>query len=224
MARLQDLAVRVYDRLEEDTFGAPIFWGTDETNAALVEGLFEAALISGEPQVRRTQPIAIAANQTLQPMPPDSIAIVRIESGGVLYKTSVWDLDQMVPDWEQKSADAATHWFPVGLTQCGVYPKLNAPTNAIFTVVAVPVAPALTYTGAEVIPFQEEYLSAFPDYADHVMRMKDSMQSFIDGFADYGKFLQSMSDLSKFGYRKGSLRFSRAVGSVSQVTQRETQG
>ena len=224
MGTLADLETSVLCRLEENEAGAPTFWIRDEIRAALVESLFETALATGEPQVRRTVPATIVAGSTLQAMPADAIAILKIETQFALWKTSVWDLDQTNAGWQNDTADAPDQWFPVGLSQWGIYPKLNADVQAILTVVSVPVAPAMTYTGAEMVPYQDEYLDAFVDYADHVLRLKDSNQAFLDSFATYGKFLQKCEELNRFGYRKGSLRFSRALGAggaaPSQVEQK----
>jgi hypothetical protein len=226
MSILNDLVPLVLDRIEESRV-SPKFWNVEkEILVFLVEALNEAALITGEPQVRFIQslvtgaPITLAANQTVFDITGDVpiFGMMRLESLGQVMKTSLWDLDRMIPGWENDVGAEIQHWFPIGLTQFGIHPQLEAPVNVFVSGVAQPVPSPRPYTGEEQMDFQEEYRDAFVDYAAHIAALKEGGKEFTDSIFVYNRFLKRAQELSKFATRKGSLRFTKTMGMVSKIS------
>lgn len=223
MATIGDLEGGVQDRLEEQR-GPGQFWNRQfEIRPLLVEAMSMATLIAGEPEIRQTAITVLAANQNLFPAPTNAIAMLKIEGPGglVIKKETLWSLSQMNHLWESETGPIAKNWFPIGLGQYGIYPKLTAPIQVIITYVGLPVpvpASPIAYTGAETIPFQVEYLEAFEEYAASMARLKEATQEFLDGLKEFDRFLSRTWELSKFATRKGSLRFTRSKGVEAKVT------
>jgi hypothetical protein len=227
---LATLATRVLQRLEENP-ASPEFWTLQgEIYPYLVDVQNEAMLISGEPQLRQTTPTSLVVNQTLQTMPAGAVCILRVESAGALsiHKTTVYDLDRFTPGWENVTAPASINypqfWFPVGLTQWGIYPKLTIPAQVIISYLSIPITTGRPYTGTEVCPFQTEYEEGFVQAAAHIARAKEGGKDFMESMTEYNDYLKKCQELSKFGTRKGSLRFSRSVGAPAEITPVRSRG
>ena len=225
MPLLSDIENRVQDRLEEP-HGAGIFWSLQyEIRPLLVEAMSMAALITGEPEIRQTQATQLAANTTVFSAPANSVAILKIESanGTPVKKETLWSLSQMNPNWESETGPLIKYWFPLGLTQFAIYPKLTGPINVVITYVGLPIAtPAaspIAFTGQESIPFQVEYLEGFEEYAASMCRLKEATQEFFDGLKQFDRFLSRTWELSKFATRKSSLRFTKVKGVDAQITE-----
>ena len=210
----------ILDHLEESRI-APQFWDLQrEIRPLIAEGLCEATLITGEPEVKLS-PAAydLAAATTVFPLPAGALAIARMEGAGGLpiRKVSVFDLDMDNRSWENDVADPAAnyplHWFPLGLTQFGIHPQLNADVQVILSVVQFPIITDPPYTGNEPFPFQSEFEDPIELYAEHAARLKEGGIEFDASMPLYEGFLGMMEELSKFGLRKGSLRFSKVMGS-----------
>lgn len=213
------LEPQVCSRLEE-SYPNPVFWDlTHEIRPLIVEAMFEAALITGEPEVRLTSQTTITADSNIQTMPENAIAIIRMQGPkGMIRKTSVKDLDWIKPNWQMETGPNIKHWFPIGLSSFGVYPKLQSEVQVVLSIVELPVVSSRPYTGNETADFQQEYTEAFDRYAAAALRLKEGGPEFQQGLLDYEYFLAKMSELSKFGERKHALRFTRTMGHTSQVT------
>jgi hypothetical protein len=219
MSSLNDLADRTQDKLEEPR-GAGTFWSrANELLPYVVEAMWETTLITGEPELRGT-PFTVTANTTLQSMPSGSVAIVRIEGGnGVeLKKESVWGLDRMIPGWQAETGNDLKFWFPVGLSNWGVYPLLNASIQVILTYLALPITATRPYAGTEAVPFQDEYSGMLVDHASAIASVKEGGEEFKQGLVRYDAFLARAELLSKYGVRRGSLRQSMSMGPAVRVT------
>lgn len=226
MSTISDLEVLVLDRLEESRI-SPQFWDVQrEIRVFLVEAMNEATLITGEPQIRFTNssatgnPLTLPANQTVMNLTGDIplFGLMRLESAGQVLKTSLWDLDRMLPGWEADVGSVPDYWFPLGLDQFGIHPKLKVPVNVIVSGVAEPVSTGRPYTGAENVDFQDEFKEMFVDYAAHIAALKEGTKEFTDSIKVYDRFLSRLQELSKFATRKGSLRFTRTPGVPARVT------
>jgi hypothetical protein len=226
MSTLDDLVPLVLDRLEELRV-SPKFWDVQkEIRVFLVEAMNEAALITGEPQVRFIQsmitgnPLTLGAGQTVFNVTGDIpiFGMMRLESGGQVQKTSLWDLDRMLPGWEGDVGSSIEHWFPIGITQFGIHPKLTAPVNVFISGATEPVPFPRPYGGGEFIDLQEEYRDAIVDYAAHIAALKEGTKEFVDSIKVYSRFITRMQELTKFAVRKGSLRFTRTMGVPARVT------
>lgn len=218
MSVISDLEGLVLDRLEENR-ASPIFWDVRrEIRVFLVEAMNEAALISGEPEIRfansPSTPLILPANQTVIDF-TGSIPIfgmMRLESSGQVKKTTVWDLDRFLPGWESDVGNLPDYWFPIGLTQFGIHPQLNDPVSVIVSGISQPVPTPRPYAGTENVDYQEEFRDAFVDYAEHIAGLKEGTKEFVDSIKVYDRFIAKMQELSKFASRKEVLRFSRTFG------------
>src|ERR1700759_5151666 len=113
MATIDDIALAVLDRLEESRI-SPQFWNKQaEIYAFVSEAMNEATLITGEPQIFDPIPLPVVEDQTLQLMPDNAIALLKLEGiSGAIKKTSIWDLDQLQLGWEDDTGDEPVYWFP----------------------------------------------------------------------------------------------------------------
>lgn len=223
MSTLNDLGGRVQDRLEE-VRGPGQFWSLqNEVYVNLVEAMNEAMLLTGEPQIRPSSVTSLTQNSNLQPLPAGALAVIRVEglNSVAIRKFYTCDLDRQYPAWENDTATSISAWFPVGLTQWGVYPKLTVPQQVIVTYIGFPVTAPLPYTGAENVPYQEEYCEGFVDYAAHVCRLKESGSEFQESMAEYDRFLGKMQDMTSFAKRKDRLRYTRAVAVTTFTNKQE---
>jgi hypothetical protein len=217
VSTINTLATAVLGRIEEAN--PPVFWQLQgEIYDFIVEGMNEAVMITGEPEVRQLVPFTLAANTTLFTVPAPLVALLRVQSPNWVVKTSLWDLDRITPGWESDVGTVPDSWFPYGLTQFGIHPQLNQAMQVFLTGIALPVPTGAPYTGSEAIPFQPEYNDGFEDYAAHIATLKEGGEEFKQSLKVYGRFLDGMTQLSNFAYRKGALRFSRVVGAPARVT------
>ena len=226
MSTINDLVPLVLDRLEENRTN-PIFWNVQkEIMVFLAEAMNEAALITGEPEIRYSNSLTtlsqltLPANQTVMTFSGDIplFGMMRLESSGQVKKTTVWDMDRMLPGWENDSGNIPDFWFPIGLTQFGIHPQLVAPVAVIVSGIAQPIPTPRPYTGVEICDFQAEFRESFVDYASFTATLKEGTREFQDGIKVYERFISKMQELSRFASRKGSLRFSKTMGAPASVT------
>ena len=219
MANLAYLGELVQNRLEEPVGPPGIFWSlTGEIYPTLVEAFNEATLITGEPEIRQSALFTLNANQTIFTLPPACVALLRIQAPQWIQKTSLWDMDRMLPGWESDVGDVIDYWFPIGLTQFAIHPQLNASVQVFLTYIALPVPTGRPYSGSENVDFQTEFEEGFVDYSAHVTTLKEGGEEFIQSAKLYDRFLAKMETLSNFSYRKGSLRFTKTVGAPARIT------
>jgi hypothetical protein len=225
MSTTSDIANSVQDRLEEPR-GPGIFWQlTNEILPVIAEGLNEGTLLSGEPEIRSTSNFTPALNSTLQVMPAGSAAILRVEAGNAMVrKSSLLKMDYLIPGWEAATDSSLgnvgkmVNWFPVGLNQFGIYPQLTVPINVVITYIGLPLPSGFPFTGYETIPMQQEFNSAFADSAACRLRLKEGGAEFEQGLFEFDSSLDKLTALGAFGYRKGSLRITRAMGMQAAIT------
>ena len=224
MTTLSQLAVQVFQRLEEDPAN-PVFWTTYEVYNALAEAMNEAALITGVVQTAQNAAVTLPANTNFVPMPANAIALLRMVGPNAVQKTELFTLDQIIPNWQNEGGASASppvgqikYWFPLGFDQFGIYPQLSAEQQVTVAYLSYPVQEApLNYTGNELVPFQQEYQCALTQYAAHVLRLKESGQEFEQSQAEYQEFLNTMRELSVFVARHDSLVFTRSAGAAVRV-------
>lgn len=220
---IANLAVQVYQRLEENP-AAPVYWTQYEVYTALVEAMNEAALLTGVVQTVQSTTIDLPTDTNFVPMPTGAIALLRVVAAQAVQKTELFVLDQLIPSWETQGGAGANpavqkiqYWFPLGLDQFGIYPKLTADQQVKVTYLSYPVAETRPYTGAETVPFQVEFQDALQQYAAHILRMKEATAEFDESQAIYQQFLDTMRSLSVFQARHDSLVFSRSIGAPVRV-------
>jgi hypothetical protein len=221
MATISSLASGVTNRLEEGP--VPVFWQLQpELYPLIVEAMNLACLITGEPQFQATATFTIPASTSFAPiaLPAGALALLRVDSAGTtIDKTYVQDLDCFTPGWEVFTGPTPHYWFPFGLGQFGIHPNLTAPVEVILSYVQYPVITPRPYTGAEVVPFQQEYWDGMTDWAAGASRFKEAGQEFQEAIAVLNRALGQFESLSEFAYRKGSLRFSRGLGGTANIVE-----
>jgi hypothetical protein len=218
---LMQLAVETLNRLEEAN--PPVFWSLQgEVYPAIIFAANEAALITGEPEVIQTTPFVLEANTSFFTLPPAAIALLRIQAPQWITKTSLWDMDRMLPGWESDVGPSPDYWFPMGLTQFCIHPQLQANVNAFLTYLALPVPTITPYTGLETLDYQPEFAEGIIDYAAHLLQAKEGGEEFKSSAKLYDRFLAKMTQLSNFSYRTGSIKFTRSVGPVAKITEKES--
>ena len=241
---LYSLLPDILGRLEENVEGGPIFWGlTGEVYPGMVDGLFEASLISGVVQLN-SQQVTLAANTTYfalqgcatgmkQPgygeggygvttvLPVGIVAPLRLRAPYPIRKTSLAALDAMNPKWQQAAAEANVKaWFPLGVSGFGIYPQLSTDQTVILDCLYSPVNVARPYTGNESIPLQQEFTDLLPKYAAAQLRCKEGGAETEEADVVYQEYLAELKELSLFQQKIDSLVFSSAFGGKSGVNPR----
>lgn len=210
-------------RLEETPDDIGIFWQVaPELRPLIVEAMNIATLITGEPQFRASSVFTIPASTSFTPiaLPAGALALLRMDSAGTTVdKAYVQDLDNFSPGWEVAIGPAPQYWVPFGLGQFGVSPNLTAPAQVVLSYVQFPVLTPRPYTGNEPLPFQQEYWDGLSDFASAMARFKEGGLEFQEAIAVLNRALAQFESLSEYGYRKGSLRFSRGLGGSANIVE-----
>jgi hypothetical protein len=245
---LSSLLNDVLNRVEEQQPpNGPTFWSlTGEVYPAMVDGIFEAALITGVVQLVNQQ-VTLAADTTyfsLQAsgvgygeggygqggyggsviVPVGVIAPLRMKAPYGIRKGSLKSLDDMNPGWQQ--ADPGTQiitWFPLGVSGFGIYPQLEQPQNVVFDFLYSPINAPRPYTGNEQIQLQQEYADLLSKYAAAQLRCKESGAESEEAAVVFQEYLSEVKALSIFQTRLDSLVFSAAYGARSTVNPKTTE-
>jgi hypothetical protein len=237
---LSSLLNDVCGRIEE-TPGATVFWNTTgEIYPAMVDGIFEAALITGVVQLV-SQQITLAPNVTwfsLQPsgtgygqggygqggyggsviVPVGVIAPLRMKAPYGIRKTSLKSLDDMQTNWEQwEPASQIIAWGPLGVSGFFIWPQLAQQQNVIMDFLVSPVNQSRPLTGNEPIPLQTEFCDLLSKYGAAQLRTKEGGQEAEEASLVFEEYMAELKDLSIFQNRIDSLTFSAAYGARSQV-------
>jgi hypothetical protein len=245
---LNDLLEDVLGRLEElpgNNNGAPlpIFWNqTYEILPELVDSMFEAALLTGVVQ-------AVNIPVTLQPLttyfslalgqgygfggfgeggygggsgiPAGAIATLRLKAPWPIRKVSLEALDGTEPNWQNAlPGNKLRAWFPLGVSGFGIWPQMTDETVVLMDFLVSPVVAPRPYTTDIVVPFQEEFTSAFPEYAAAMLRMKELGAETEETETINAAYLEKMRRLSLYQNRLDSLVFTQSFGANAGVNRR----
>lgn len=241
---LSSLLPDTLGRLEENIEDGPVFWSlTGEVYPAMVDGIFEAALITGVVQLN-SQQVTIPADTnyiSLQSsgigygeggygeggyggsvsVPVGVIAPLRMKAPYGIRKTSLKSLDDMTPDWQtQAPGTQIISWFPLGVSGFGIYPQLTQPQNVIMDFLMTPISVPRPYTGNEVIPLQQEFSDLLAKYAAAMLRCKEAGAEADEAGVVFEEYMNEVKSLSLFQNRIDSLVFSAAYGAKSTVNPR----
>jgi hypothetical protein len=227
VATLSSLLNDVCGRIEEQP-DSPIFWNlTGEIYPQMVDGEFEAALITGVVQVPNVL-VTLAANQTYFDLQgPDAVvdkgmlAPLRMRAPYPIRKATLKGLDDMVPNWQQAPPnDQIVAWFPLGVSKFGIYPQLADESQVLMDFIASPVNEARPYSGDEVIPLQAEFTDLVSQYAAALLRIKEGGAEAEESEGVYKDYLSRIKALSMFQGRLDNLVFTGAYGGRTQVNPR----
>jgi hypothetical protein len=239
---LSSLLPDILGRIEENN--PPVFWSlTGEVYPAMVDGIFEAALITGVVQLV-SQQITLAADTTyfsLQAsgegygqggygqggyggsviVPVGIIAPLRMKAPYGIRKTSLKSLDDTQPNWEQwEPGTQIIAWGPLGVSGFFIWPQLTQPQNVVMDFLFSPINQARPLTGNEPIPLQQEFTDILSKYAAAQLRVKEGGQEAEEADTVFQEYLAEVKDLSMFQQRLDSVVYSSAYGARSQVNPR----
>jgi hypothetical protein len=239
---LSSLLNDVLNRVEEQQPpNGPTFWSlTGEVYPAMVDGIFEAALITGVVQLVNQQ-VTLAADTTyfsLQAsgvgygeggygqggyggsviVPVGVIAPLRMKAPYAVRKSSLASLDQMNPSWQSQAAGPQIiAWGPLGISGFFIYPQLSAEANVVMDFLLCPVSTPRPYNGSESIMLQDEFTDILSKYSAAQLRAKEGGQEADEAGVVFSEYLDEVKSLSLFQSRLDSLVFSAAYGAKSAV-------
>jgi hypothetical protein len=239
---LSSLLPDTLGRIEEGN--PPIFWSlTGEVYPAMVDGIFEAALITGVVQLVNQQ-VTLGAGTTwfsLQAsgvgygqggygqggyggsviVPVGVIAPLRMKAPYGIRKSSLKSLDDMNPGWGQMAPSSQiTGWGPLGVSGFFIWPQLIQPQNVTMDFLLCPINASRPLTGNETIPLQDEFSDILSKYAAAQLRAKEAGQEADEASVVFSEYLSEVKALSLFQSRLDSLVFSAAYGAKSTVNPR----
>ncbi len=216
------LANNVLSRLEDPT---GIFWNESfEIYTALVEAMNDLMLLVGRPTQTVGLQFNLTPNTVWQTIPKGLFLISDI--WGVqsrLRKGTLYDLDYNQASWDSSwendtSITGPTMWAPLGFTSFIVHPAPASPQTVLLDGIAYPVAETnFPYTGAEIIPFHQEFFVLLEQYAAHYARIKESTAEFQESMALYQAYLSGAERMTEIESRKDPLIFSPAFGAPAGV-------
>jgi hypothetical protein len=192
--------------------------------------MFEAALITGTVQAINL-PVTLPANTTFISLqnntaigiPAGVIAALRLRLPWPIRKTTLKGLSDVIPGWENAApAYQLRAWFPLGVSQFGIYPQLAYSQIAVMDFIVAPTTAARPYTTAIGVPFQEEFVSAFSEYAAVMLRSKELGAEAEESTAVLNEYMAQMKALSIFQSRLDSLVLTNTYGARATVNRRET--
>lgn len=229
---LSSLLNDVLNRVEEAQPPAgPIFWSlTGEVYQTMVDGIFEASLITGVVQLV-SQQVTLAANTTwfsLQKsggglyaspsVPVGIVAPLRMKAPYPIRKSSLSSLDQMNPSWQsQAPGPQIISWGPLGVSGFFIYPQLDSEQQVVMDFIACPINQPRPLTGNETIPLQSEFSDILSKYAAAELRAKEAGAEAEEADTVFQEYLAETRDLSLYQNRIDSLVYSSAYGARSQV-------
>lgn len=239
MATLASLLPDILGRIEENEEGGPTFWNqTYEILPELVDAMFEAAMLTGVVQAVNV-PVTLPANTTyfsLQPgtsfgggaygtasgIPGGVMLALRLKAPWVIRKVSLKGLGDVAPGWENTMPGTQMRaWFPLGVSAFGIWPQYAAESQVLMDFIVAPVAAPRPYTTALGVPFQQEFVSAFPEYAATMLRTKELGAETEEAETVMNQYLEKMKQLSLFQNRLDSLVFTPSYGANAGVNRRE---
>lgn len=241
---LSSLLPDVLGRVEENVEDGPVFWSlTGEVYPAMVDGIFEAALITGVVQLN-SQQVTIPADTTYiflnssgegygqggygeggyggsVSVPVGVIAPLRMKAPYGVRKSSLKSLDDMVPNWQNMEPSMQIiGWFPLGVSGFGIYPQLIQPQNVIMDFLMCPISTPRPYSGSEQIPLQQEFSDLLSKYSAAMLRMKESGAESEEAATVFDAYMEEVKALSLFQNRLDSLVFSNSYGAKYTVNPR----
>lgn len=227
---LLDVLQDALARTEENCEDGPEFWSEQyEYLPQIVDSMFEANLITGTVQANK---VAV----TLQPdsnyfslqqnppvgVPPGVLFAIRMRAPYALRKTTLKGLSDIVPGWERtQPAEQIIAWFPLGVSAFGIWPQVSVETQVIMDFIVSPVVSTRPYATSLPVPFEEQFISAFSEFAAVMLRSKELGGEAEEADIIYQAYLEKMKGLSRWQNRLDSLVLSQVAGAHAQTNRRE---
>lgn len=204
----------------------PVFWSLKgEVYVQMVDSMFEAALMTGVVQLSSVQ-VTLPAEQTYFSLqnntaigiPKGVIAPLRLRAPWSVRKTSLSELDNYFPAWQQATPkERIQAWFPIGTSFFGIYPQFSVQSIVVMDFLVSPLSKARPYDGSEVVPFQQEFNDFLSQEAAATLRTKEGGAEADEAEQTFLAFMSRMKALSSFQARLDSLVYSKAFGGQSYV-------
>jgi hypothetical protein len=227
---LADLVTDLAGRVEEENPNAPVFWSlTYEFLPALVDAMFEAALVTGTVQAVNI-PVSLPANTTYISLqnntsigiPAGVIAALRLRQPFPVRKTTLKGLDDINPGWQNVAAARSLQaWFPLGVSQFGIYPQLSSPVQALMDFIVSPVNMARPYTTNIPVQFLTEFCDLLPMGAAVTLRSKELGAESEEASQVMADFMGQLRALSLYQNRLDAQVWTAAYGAKAGVQKRE---
>lgn len=227
---LPDLLGRVEENSPTDTPTGPVFWNlTYEMLVALVDGMFEASLITGCVQATHV-PVTLPANTTYFDLqnnssigiPAGVIAALRMRAPYPIRKTTLKGLSDMVPQWQQEASDTQLRaWFPLGVSKFGIFPQFSVESTVMMDFIVAPTTAVRPYTTGITVPFQDEFTDAFPMYAAVMLRAKELGAEAEESDTVMSEYMAQAKALSMWQNRLDQLVLTATYGAKAGVQRRE---
>jgi hypothetical protein len=210
------LANRVLERLEDPT---GIFWSEQyEIYSAIIEAENELMLLVGRPTLTVQSPLNLVPNLCWQPMPKGLLAITDVYGPqSLLRKVSLFSMDyeqaSWGSDWENDNSNyGPVRWAPIGATIFVVHPAAAVSQQVTINAVQYPTTDPWPYTGAEVVPFHDEFFVALEMYAAVYARLKEGgaeLQTALPMLMEFYSIAERMTTIDN---RRDTLVFSKSLG------------
>jgi hypothetical protein len=244
MSTLASLLPDLLGRLEENEESGPIFWNqTYECLVELVDSMFEATLLTGVVQAVNI-PITLPPNTTYFSIaqgqgygfggfgqggyggglnaPPGALAALRMKAPWTIRKVSLKALDDVNPGWQNATpGNQIQSWFPLGISGFGIYPQMAYETQVVMDFIVSPTNAPRPYNTSLPVPFEEQFISAFSEYAAAMLRTKELTMDADEGSLVLQAYLDKMRQLSLWQDRLDSQVFTPAYGANVRVNSRE---
>jgi hypothetical protein len=215
---ISTISLQVLSRIEE--VNPPVFWEIDnEIYSGIIEALNDLTILVGRPNFIVRQVFTLVANTVWQTVPKGQLLITDIQcASSPLWRTTLFGMDYVQtswgPDWEADTAPVPVRWGPVGFTTFFVHPAPSVPVQVLLTSIAYPTVDTWPYTGAETVPFHDEFFEAIEQYAAHYARIKETGAEFQESLDLYKAYLTLAERMTQIESRKDPLIFSRALGGL----------
>ncbi len=193
---LATLQTRLAERYDQQPF-----WTADQARRAINEGLRIWNAITGT--ARATAALQTVPNDPFLPVGGTVEKVTRVRMGTrTLNPTSLFDLDQLIPNWEAQTTatggsvpTAPRFWAPVGVTEIALWPADASIPPSALTVDGIVAAPILVNPG-DFLTLGDEEINTLLGYALHVLSFAKGSAALQATRPLYLAFLKSATEQS----------------------------
>jgi hypothetical protein len=161
-------------------------------------------------------------NNTSIGIPAGVIAALRLRQPFPVRKTTLKGLDDINPGWQNVAAARSLQaWFPLGVSQFGIYPQLSSPVQALMDFIVSPVNMARPYTTNIPVQFLTEFCDLLPMGAAVTLRSKELGAESEEASQVMADFMGQLRALSLYQNRLDAQVWTAAYGAKAGVQKRE---
>ena len=219
---ISTLAANLQSRLEEPS-GPGAWWSLQyELYTALAEAENDLMLLVGRPTQIVNVPFSLAPNTVWQTLPKGYFAITDIQGfSSPLYKVNLWDMDYLMsswgPDWTQDVDQVAARWAPIGFNMFAIHPAVSTAQTVNVTAIQYPMTDVWPYTGAEAVPFEDNFFQLLEVYAAHYCRIKEIGGEFQEGMKLFDEYMQGAKRMTTLQDKRDPLLFTSGYGGSQNI-------